>query len=193
MEASCVTHIGICVRDMDTSLAFYRDALGMEVLGDRPTDPTEGGRPHNYKHRRTTRRWVSLAYGTGATPTLTLTSHPGEEPDGQPILLDQVGISHISFGVNDVKALAAELIAKGIRSPSQWSPSPTPKVRSTAYTYETLTESWSNSTNPTKAKYLGGLPPREDRPIVQRSLLPVSHSNMAGHNQKIEGSKYAIR
>ncbi len=54
-----------------------------------------------------------MAYGAGATPTLTLTSHPGEEPDGQPILLDQVGISHISFGVNDVKALAEELIAKG--------------------------------------------------------------------------------
>ncbi len=113
MEASCVTHIGICVRDMDRSLAFYRDALGMKVLGDRPTDPTEGGRPHNYKHRRTTRRWVSLAYGEGAAPTLTLTSHPGDEPDGHPILLDQVGISHISFGVNDVKALAEELIAKG--------------------------------------------------------------------------------
>ena len=114
MEASCVTHIGICVRDMDRSLAFYRDALGMRVLGDRPTDPTEGGRQHNYKHARKTRRWVSLAYGEGATPTLTLTSHPGEEPDGDAILLDQVGISHISFGVEDVEALAHELISKGL-------------------------------------------------------------------------------
>ena len=113
MEASCVTHIGICVRDMDKSLAFYRDALGMKVMGDRPTDPTEGGRQHNYKHARTTRRWVSLAYGDGATPTLTLTSHPGDSPDGDAILLDQVGISHISFGVEDVAGLAQELIAKG--------------------------------------------------------------------------------
>ena len=114
MEATCVTHIGICVRDMERSLAFYRDALGMKVLGDRPTDPTEGGRAHNYKHRRKTRRWVSLSYGEDAAPTLTLTSHPGEEPDGQPILLDQVGITHLSFGVNDVKALAQELISKGV-------------------------------------------------------------------------------
>lgn len=113
MEASCVTHIGICVRDMDKSLAFYRDGLGMRVLGDRPTDPTEGGRQHNYKHARKVRRWVSLAYGDGATPTLTLTSHPGEQPDGEPILLDQVGISHISFGVEDVAGLAEELVAKG--------------------------------------------------------------------------------
>ena len=114
MEATCVTHIGICVRDMEKSLAFYCDALGMKVLGDRATDPTEGGRLHNYKHRRSTRRWVSLGYGEGATPTLTLTSHPGEEPDGQAIQLDQVGISHLSFGVKDVQSLADELASKGI-------------------------------------------------------------------------------
>ncbi len=114
MDANGVTHIGICVRDMDKSLAFYRDALGMKVLGDRATDPSEGGRSHNYKHRRNTRRWVSLSYGEGASPTLTLTSHPGEAPDGQPILLDQVDITHFSFAVNDVRGLAEELVAKGV-------------------------------------------------------------------------------
>ena len=114
MEATGVTHIGICVRDMDKSLAFYRDALGMKVLGDRATDPSEGGRPHNYKHRRSTRRWVSLSYGEGTSPTLTLTSHPDDEPDGQSILLDQVGITHFSFAVSDVRVLAEELAVKGV-------------------------------------------------------------------------------
>ena len=99
---------------MDRSLAFYRDILGMTVLGDRYTDPEESGRMNNYKHPRKTRRWVSLSYGEGASPTLTLTSHPGEEQDGAAILLDQVGIHHISFGVKDVKALAEELISKGV-------------------------------------------------------------------------------
>ena len=117
MEATCVTHVGVCVRDMEKSLKFYRDALGMNVIGEKITDITEGGtqtaRLDNYKRERNTRHWVSLAYGDGATPTLTLTSHPGEEPDGQPILLDQVGISHISFGVADVASLADELVAKG--------------------------------------------------------------------------------
>ena len=117
MDATCVTHVGVCVRDMAESLKFYRDALGMKVVGEKITDITEGGtqaaRLDNYALERTTRHWVSLSYGDDLTPTLTLTSHPGEKVDGKPILLDQVGISHISFGVADVAALANELDAKG--------------------------------------------------------------------------------
>ena len=117
MDATCVTHVGVCVRDMAESLKFYRDALGMKVVGEKITDITEGGtqsaRLDNYALERTTRHWVSLSYGHDLTPTLTLTSHPGEKVDGKPILLDQVGISHISFGVADVAALANELGAKG--------------------------------------------------------------------------------
>ena len=117
MDATCVTHVGVCVRDMAESLKFYRDALGMKVIGEKITDITEGGtqtaRLDNYALERNTRHWVSLSYGDDLTPTLTLTSHPGEKADGKPILLDQVGISHISFGVADVAALADELEAKG--------------------------------------------------------------------------------
>ena len=112
-----MTHVGGCVRDMAESLKFYRDALGMKVVGEKITDITEGGtqtaRLDNYALERSTRHWVSLSYGHDLTPTLTLTSHPGEKADGKPILLDQVGISHISFGVADVGALADELEAKG--------------------------------------------------------------------------------
>ena len=117
MDATCVTHVGVCVRDMAESLKFYRDALGMKVVGEKITDITEGGtqtaRLDNYSLERNARHWVSLSYGDDLTPTLTLTSHPGEKADGKPILLDQVGISHISFGVADVAALANELGAKG--------------------------------------------------------------------------------
>ena len=71
--------------------------------------------PHNYKHARQTRRRVSLSSGEGLPiPSLTLTSHPGEEPDGSPILLDQVGITHFSISVADVNALAEELLSKGV-------------------------------------------------------------------------------
>lgn len=116
MEATGVSHIAICVGDMEKSLAFYRDILGMRVTLDQVQDTTRGGLPHVYKHRRKTRRTVHVSYGEGHTaPHLVLTTHPSDRADGQPIKLDQVGISHFSFTVKDVKALAEELVAKGVQ------------------------------------------------------------------------------
>ena len=116
MDATGVSHIAICVRDLDKSLAFYRDILGMRVTLDQVQDTTTGGLPNVYKHPRQTRRTVHVRYGEGnTTPSLVLTSHPGDRSDGEPIKLDQVGISHLSFTVRDVKALAAELESKGVR------------------------------------------------------------------------------
>ncbi len=115
MEATGVSHIAICVRDMDKSLAFYRDILGMWIKKDEVQDTSQGGLPHTYKHPRKTRRTVHVAYGEDRTPFLVLTSHPGDQADGQPIKLDQVGVSHLSFTVRDVKALAETLISKGVQ------------------------------------------------------------------------------
>ncbi len=114
MEFSGVSHIAVCVRDLDKSLEFYQNVLGMVVEADRMQDTTTGGLPHVYKHSRQTRRQVRLAFAAGAKPTLTMTSHPGEAPDGEPIKLDQIGISHISFAVDDVKSLAGELESMGV-------------------------------------------------------------------------------
>ncbi len=114
MDATGISHIAICVRDLDRSLAFYRDILGMRVASDRIQDTTTGGLPHVYRHSRKTRRQVRLMYGQGDTSP-TLTSHPGEDPDGDPIKLDQIGISHLSFSVPDVKALAEGLTSKGVQ------------------------------------------------------------------------------
>ena len=116
MDAIGVSHIAICVRDLDKSLAFYRDILGMRVTLDQVQDTTTGGLPHVYKHPRKTRRTVHVRYGEGnTTPSLVLPSHPGDQADGEPIKLDQVGISHLSFTVKDVRALAEELVAKGVQ------------------------------------------------------------------------------
>jgi catechol 2,3-dioxygenase-like lactoylglutathione lyase family enzyme len=115
MEATGVSHIAFCVKDIEASLAFYRDILGMQVTLDQVQDTTAGGLPHVYQHSRKTRRTVHLRYGDRqSVPFLVMTSHPNEPADGQPIKLDQVGISHLSFTVRDVKALAEELMAKGV-------------------------------------------------------------------------------
>ncbi len=115
MDATGISHIAVCVRDLDKSLAFYRDILGMEVVFDQVQDTTTGGLPHVYQHARKTRRTVHLRFGQdNNNPRLVVTSHPSENPDGNPIKLDQVGLSHYSFSVPDTKALMAELTAKGV-------------------------------------------------------------------------------
>ncbi len=117
MPALGMSHVAFCVRDMEKSLAFYQEALGFRVLQDRRQDTTTGGLPHVYKHRRATRRQVTLAYGEGdARPQLVMTEHPGEPPDGEPIKLDQIGISHVSFTVPSVAQLTQQLRAKGYQT-----------------------------------------------------------------------------
>jgi catechol 2,3-dioxygenase-like lactoylglutathione lyase family enzyme len=78
------------------------------------TDPTEGGRLHNYQRARKSRRRVSLGFAAGKKPTLTITSHAGEDIAGEPLKLDQMGITHFSFTVPNATALMEELQAKGV-------------------------------------------------------------------------------
>lgn len=115
MKATGMSHIAFCVRDIDKSLAFYRDVLGMEVVFDQVQDTTNGTLPTVYQHPRQTRRTVHLTYGGGpSAPFLVMTSHPREDAHGAPIKLDQVGISHFSLTVADTRALAENLQAKGV-------------------------------------------------------------------------------
>ena len=112
MEATGISHIAVCVRDMDKTLAFYRDILGMKITKDEIEDTSTGGLTHTYKHHRNTRRTVHI--GWGGEPFLVMTSHPCDQADGEPIKLDQVGVSHLSFTVKNLRALADELVAKGV-------------------------------------------------------------------------------
>ena len=114
MKARSISHIAVCVRDLDKSLGFYRDILGMTVSMDAIQDTSTGSRAYTYKHRRANRRVVHLGWEEGQEPFLVMTCHPGDQTDGEPIKLDQVGVSHLSFTVNDVRALADELVANGV-------------------------------------------------------------------------------
>ena len=58
MESTGISHIAVCVRDMDIALVFYRDILGMEVTKDFMQDTSTGGLTHTYKHKRNNRRTV---------------------------------------------------------------------------------------------------------------------------------------
>ena len=120
MKAKGVSHIAVCVADLDRSLHFYRDLLGLTVR--MHTTQQMARRPgaesaEMYQRPRESRTVANVYFDDPDTtqPFLVLTSHPGSEVEGEPIKLDQIGISHISFGVEDVRAYAEELMAKGVQ------------------------------------------------------------------------------
>ncbi len=119
MKANGVSHIAVCVADLDRSLHFYRDLLGLTVrlhttqeMARRPGAESA----EMYQRPRESRTVANVWFDDADTtqPFLVLTSHPGSQVEGEPIKLDQIGISHISFGVEDVRAYAEELMAKGV-------------------------------------------------------------------------------
>ena len=109
-----VSHVAIGVRDMERSLKFYRDLLGLEVRFDG-TQPI-GGMPSLYASpEKGNRRAAHLSYGQGANRGfLVLSERPGGTP-GEAIKLDQVGISHFSWWVDDIRVLHDKLKAAGVR------------------------------------------------------------------------------
>ncbi len=117
IQASAISHVAVCVRSIERSLQFYRDILGFEVTKDDVQDTSRGGLPHLYQAKHAQRRVVHLRYGERhSVPFLVLTEHPGDTVTGTPIMLDQVGISHISFTVPNVEALTQRLLAQGVQT-----------------------------------------------------------------------------
>ena len=93
-------HIGIAVRDVDAALAFYRDALGLEVEA-----------PEEVPSQRVRAHFVPV--GAAALELLEPTS-----PDS--VIAKYVGtrgpgIHHVTLRVEDIAAALAHLKARGVR------------------------------------------------------------------------------
>ena len=93
-------HIGIAVRDLDEALAFYRDALGLEVGGLEEV-PSE--------HVRA--RFVPI--GEAALELLEATS--AASAIARSIERRGPGIHHITLRVDDIEAALAGLRDRGVR------------------------------------------------------------------------------
>ncbi|HJU29569.1 MAG TPA: VOC family protein [Candidatus Binataceae bacterium] len=109
-----ISHVAIGVRDMEKSLRFYRDLLGLEVRYDA-MQPIGGMKSLYASPEKGKRRAVHLHYGSGPTSGFVVLSEmPGGTP-GEAIKLDQVGISHFSWWVDDLRGICEKLKAAGVR------------------------------------------------------------------------------
>jgi catechol 2,3-dioxygenase-like lactoylglutathione lyase family enzyme len=108
-----VSHIAIGVRDMDKSLHFYRDLLGLKVSLD--TMENIGGLKTLFANpQKGKRRAVYMRYEDGPHASfIVLSQNPGETP-GEAIKLDQVGVHHFAFWVDDLRERVEKLKAAGV-------------------------------------------------------------------------------
>jgi methylmalonyl-CoA epimerase len=99
MKAS-LDHIGIAVSDLALSLAFFREALGLEVHGSEEVG-SQGVRAH------------FIHAGTSSLELLEATAP--DSPIARFLAKRGPGLHHITLRVDDVRATLAQLAARGVR------------------------------------------------------------------------------
>jgi len=105
-------HVGITVKDLDASIRFYHDVLGLEFSNEPSPwfDAPELGPAVGVPGAAL--RQVSLRLGDTMLELLEYKSPPSETTT--PLLSNNVGASHVAFLVDDIEAKKAELEGLGI-------------------------------------------------------------------------------
>jgi catechol 2,3-dioxygenase-like lactoylglutathione lyase family enzyme len=109
-----VSHVAIGVSDMERSLRFYRDLLGLRVTLDKE-EPMRGSERLFADAGRNRRRAVYLKWDDGPEAGFVVLSQKPGAPSGGAIKLDQVGIHHFSFWVGDLRERVERLKAAGVK------------------------------------------------------------------------------
>ena len=113
MELRAVHHVGLVVRDLDRSIYFYHDLLGLPFANE-PTPWFEGPELERGVGVSGARlRQVSLWVGPNSTMELI---EYGNRPASStaPVPNNYLGAAHVCFKVDDVVASKAELEGKGV-------------------------------------------------------------------------------
>lgn len=95
-----IDHVGIAVADLDTSLRFFRDALGLELAAPEEV-PSQRVRAHFLQAGDAT---LELVEPTAA-----------DSPIAKFVEKRGPGLHHVALRVDDIAAALAELKAKGVR------------------------------------------------------------------------------
>ncbi len=107
--SSTFSHLGVCVSDLEASLRFYCDGLGFAEVADHEVGEEfaalmeiEGVRLRSRMVRR-----------DGVTLELLDFVEPGTTGDGARRPMNRLGLTHLSFRVDDVSAVAGRVEALG--------------------------------------------------------------------------------
>jgi lactoylglutathione lyase len=109
-----VSHVAVGVRDMEKSLRFYRDLLGLRVVMDEVQD-IGGIRAMSEGSTRPQRRAVHLVWeDVPWAPFLVLSQFSGVQSNPPP-KLNHVGINHFALWVDNLRERAEQLERAGVK------------------------------------------------------------------------------
>jgi methylmalonyl-CoA epimerase len=97
-------HVGIAVADIAEALAFYRDALGLEIDA-----------PEEVASQRVRAHFIPAVAGAPPASLELLEATAGDSPISRFTAKRGPGLHHLTFAVDDIAAALAELKARGIR------------------------------------------------------------------------------
>jgi methylmalonyl-CoA/ethylmalonyl-CoA epimerase len=100
MKTLKVDHIGIAVENLDETLKFYRDALGLELEGIEVVEDQK----------------VKTAFlPVGDTEVELLEATSDESPIAKFIAKNKEGLHHLAFRVDNIEEAIEQMKAKGMR------------------------------------------------------------------------------
>jgi catechol 2,3-dioxygenase-like lactoylglutathione lyase family enzyme len=103
------SHLGICVSDLERSMRFYVEGLGFEPMASHQIGD-EFGTLMEVDGVELESRMLAR---DGVTIELLGYRSPGTTGDGSRRPMNQLGLTHLSFRVDDVDGLAATIEALG--------------------------------------------------------------------------------
>jgi catechol 2,3-dioxygenase-like lactoylglutathione lyase family enzyme len=110
LTIQALSHVAVGVRDMDRSLAFYRDVLGMHVSLDTEEELPSIGDAAPLK-----RRAVYLRWREGPHESFIVLDQQLSQPSfGEPPKLFQIGTHHWGYWVDDIDVIVERAEAAGM-------------------------------------------------------------------------------
>lgn len=121
IEVQAISHFAITVTDLDRSLAFYRDLLGLEVASDRVVQGD-----HISRGVQVPGAQIRIALLQSLNVKLELLQYLA--PSGKPFdrANNDVGACHVAFQVSNLDQTYARLLSAGVSCSAEPYPSSYP-------------------------------------------------------------------